>query len=79
MKPIDYFENHVKEGYCPWSAKELTQTALESVYICRRDYGAGARGEKQCTIEDWKKCPLIANQMLPSFRAAVKEGEKIVA
>ncbi len=76
MKPIDHFEDHVKNGCCPWSGEELTQTTINAGYVCRRDYAAGARGDEECTAEDWKRCPLITHATAPSFRASVKEAEK---
>lgn len=79
MKPIDHFEDHVNSGWCPWNGLELTQTTLKEGYVCSFNYAAGARGDEPCSAEDWKRCPLLAHQMVPSFRAAVKEGEKQIA
>ncbi len=79
MKPIDQFDDQVNNGRCPWNSVELTQTTLEEGYVCSFNHTAGARGAESCSTEDWKRCPLLAHQMLPSFRAAVKEGEKQVA
>jgi hypothetical protein len=77
MRPIDYFEDHVEKGHCPWADRDLTQTSLKLGYVCRRNYEAGARGNEGCTAEDWKRCPLMAHQVLPPFRVAVKEAEMV--
>ena len=79
MKPIDSFEDKVNKDCCPWLGKELTQSTLKVMYICRLNYEAGARGNEGCTVKDWQKCPLTAHQMIPSFRAAVAEGQRIAS
>lgn len=79
MKPIDYFEDQVKNGRCPWNGTNITQTTLTTGYTCHLNDAAGARGAEPCSAEDWKRCPLLAHQAVPSFRAAVREGERAVA
>ena len=76
MKPIDHFDQ-MTSNYCPWLGRELTQTSVELEYICRRNYGAGARGSEPCGVADWLRCTLVADQMLP-LKMKVAAAEKSV-